>query len=289
MAKDWRKRFLFGKIWKRKLELRMKKIKISAAIIAKDEEKMIEDCLKSLAWVDEIVLIDSGSTDRTCDIADKYTAKIIKVKGGNYSDWRNEGLVNARGEWILYVDADERITPLLRKEIESLITNQQSEFNAYAIPRRNVILGKEMKHGGWWPDYVKRLYKKDKLEKWSGELHEEPVFTGNLDHLKNPMIHIKHSDLSQMVEKTNKWSEVEARLLYEANHPKMVWWRFIRIILTELWLRLIKLKGILDGVEGIIYSFYQAWSKFITYAKLWELQLENSKANLKIETNKIKL
>lgn len=261
------------------------KIKISVIIIAKNEEKKLPDCLKSVKWADEIVLIDSGSQDKTKDIARRYNAKIFEYNGGSYNDWRNEGLRKAKGRWILYVDADERVTPELKEEILKIVEGMKwnvENDNAYAIPRKNIILGKEMKHGGWWPDYVKRLFKKDKLKGWVGELHEEPVFQGELGYLKNPLIHLKHDNLSEMVDKTNKWSEIEAGLLYKSGHPKMTWWRFARIMLSELWLRLIIKMGFLDGVEGVIYAIYQMWSRFVTYGKLWEMQLKthNSKLTL---------
>lgn len=260
-----------------RIRKRMEKLKLSAVIIAKNEEKKIEDCVKSLAWVDEIIFVDSGSTDKTIEIAKKYNARVFMCEGGSYDSWRNEGLKRARGKWILYVDADERVTEALRDEIIQLINNPINQEGAYAIPRRNIILGKEMKHGGWWPDYVKRLFNRDVLIKWSGALHEEPHFKGELGLLKNPLLHLKHDNLSEMIEKTNIWSEKEAELLYRARHPRMAVWRFFRIILTELWFRLVVKKGFLDGAEGMIYAIYQSWSKFITYAKLWEMQLRGQK------------
>ena len=135
------------------------------------------------------------------------------------------------------------------------------------------MFGKEMKHVGLWPDYVIHFFKKENYLKWKGALHEYPEFEGKLGHLKNPLIHLKHDSLSEMVAKTNEWSETEAKLLYRAKHPRMSWWRFIRIMLTELWLRLVKQSGYRDGTKGAIYSFYQMWSKFITYAELWEMQI----------------
>lgn len=244
---------------------------LSVVIITRNSADKVGDCLKSVEnLADEILVIDGNSTDGTVEIARKYCARIVRQRGNGYSDWRNQGIKEARSEWIFYLDSDERVTPELSKEIEQELNSPH--YNAYAIPRRNIILGKEMRHGGWWPDYVKRLYKKSALRKWVGELHEEPVFEGNMGHLEEPMIHLKHDNLSEMVEKTNNWSEIEARLLLEAGHPPMSWWRFFRVIKTELLYRLIIKRGLLDGAEGIIYSIYQAWSKFVTYAKLWEIQ-----------------
>lgn len=244
---------------------------ISVVIITKNAASKIEDCLKSVKdLAGEILVVDGDSTDGTVGIAKKYGTRVVKQKGKGFSDWRTEGSKEAKGEWIFYLDFDERSTPELNREIKEIV--KKSSYIAYAIPRRNIILGKEMRHGGWWPDYVKRLYKRSSLRKWVGDLHEEPVFEGKMGHLKNPMVHLKHDNLSEMIEKTNKWSEIEAKLLFDANHPKMSWWRFFRIMLTEFWYRLIVKKGFLDRVEGVIYIVYQMWSKFITYAKLWEMQ-----------------
>lgn len=257
------------------------KVTLSVIIIAKNEVLKIGDAIDSVKGLaDEVIVLDGMSTDTTPSIAKKAGAKIIQQKGNNYSDWRNQGKKIAKGNWIFYLDADERVTPGLANEIKNLTAQQSNSpaaYSAYAIPRKNIILGYEMRYGGWWPDYVKRLFKKDDLRGWKGELHEEPSFTGEMEHLKEPLLHIKHDNLSGMIEKTNKWSVIEARLLLESNHPRMSWWRFFRIMVTELWSRLIIQRGFLDGTTGIIYAIYQMWSKFITYGKLWEMQLQTRK------------
>lgn len=249
-------------------------IKISGIIIAKNEEEKIADCLKSLKWADEIVLIDNESSDNTAEIAKKAGAKVYSFKGGTYADRKNFGAEKAEGDWLLYVDADERVTTLLQREVTSEIQKLKSRISAYAVPRSNIILGKELTHGGWWPDYVKHLVKKSALIKWEGDLHEEPKFTGKLGYLKNPLVHLKHDNLSDMVVKTNSWSGTEARLMLEAGHPPMNVPRFLTAIMREFWLRMIKQKAFLDGTEGVIYAMYQVYSRFISYAKLWEMQLK---------------
>lgn len=251
----------------------MKNIKISVVVIAKNEELMLKDCLSSVEWADEIILVDTGSTDKTRLIAKEYGANIIEHANGSFSDWRNAGLKEAKGEWIFYVDADERVSATLKQEILQRITEKDGP-TAYAIPRKNIILNKEMKHGGQWPDYQMRFFKKETLKGYKNELHEVAEFIGKQGYLKAPLIHLKHNNISDMVEKTNKWSLIEARLLFDSHHPQMSWWRFLRIMITELWYRLIVLRGFLDGPEGVIYAFYLTWSKFLTYAKLWELQLK---------------
>ena len=251
--------------------------KVSAIVLAGNAEDLIKDCLESLSWVDEILVINTGSTDKTVDIARKFKAQVFTAPKGSFSDWRNFGAKKAEGDWLFYVDADERVTPLLRREIETEIEKENQEYTAFAIPRRNFILGKELRHGGWWPDYAKRLFRRGKFKKWTGELHEEPVFEGKLGHLGNPLIHLKHDNLSDMVEKTNEWSEIEARLMYDANHPPMNIPRFITAMFREFWLRMVRQIAFLDGPKGIIYALYQVYSRFISYAKLWELQLEKKK------------
>ncbi|KKQ43495.1 MAG: glycosyltransferase [Microgenomates group bacterium GW2011_GWC1_37_8] len=261
-----------------------KKIKISVIIIAKNEEEKIGGCLKSVEWVDEVIVINNESTDRTEEIAKKYGARVINYENGTYSSRKNKGAKEAKGKWLLYIDADERVTPDLRKEINSLITNYESqttEYSAYAIPRRNIILGKEMKHGGWRPDYVKHLLRKDALIGWKGELHEEPIFKGELAHLKGALLHLKYDNLSDIVTKTNDWSEIEAKLMFEANHPPMNIPRFFTAMGREFWLRMIRQMAFLDGVEGIIYAIYQVYSRFISYAKLWEMQIRDKKYEIR--------
>ncbi len=254
---------------------------LAVVVIAKDEEKMIGECLDSVKWVDEILVVDHGSIDKTAEIARKHRARVIKLsreEKPNYSKPRNVGLKEAKGEWILYLDADERVTEGLKKEIMNLVHDDPTSSGlrgvySYAIPRINVIFGKEFRHGGWWPDYVKRLYKKDKLKRWQGELHEEPVYKGEMGKLKNPMRHIKHETLPEMLEKTNNWSDLEARLMFDSGHPKMNVPRFMSAMWREFYKRMIKGLAFLDGGEGIIMAMYQVYSRFISYAKLWELQI----------------
>lgn len=236
------------------------KNKISAIILVggKIDEKLFKKCLDSVSWCDEVVKVDTQNLK------------------GSFADWRNEGAKRAIGDWLFYIDTDEEVSDNLRKEIELKINNLKLKITAYAIPRENILLGKHMRFGGWWPDYVLRLIKKDSLLGWKGELHEQPEIRGEVRKLKEPLIHRSHRSLSEMVEKTNEWSEIEAKLLYDSRHPQMTWWRFFSVAFREFWYRGILKMGFLDGVVGIIEIIYQMFSRMITYAKLWELQL-NSK------------
>lgn len=248
-------------------------MKLSILIITKDEEKMLPGCLKTVVFANEVIVVDTGSTDKTIKIAKRSGAKVYKyTKGKNFSDYRNYALKKATNKWILYIDADERVTPELKKEILSTIEHPIENTFTYAIPRKNIILGKELAHGGWYPDYVKRLYLKSKLKRWTGDLHEEPEYVGDIGHLKNSLIHDKHETIPEMVDKTNKWSEIEARLMFDANHPPMNIPRFLSAMYREFQHRMINQMAFRDGSIGVIMAMYQVYSRFISYAKLWELQ-----------------
>lgn len=216
------------------------------------DKTLLGKCLNSLSWADEIIRVETDG---------------IK---GSFSEWRNYGAKKAKGDWLFYVDSDEEVTGELREEILKNVA--EGKYSAYAIPRKNILLGHEMRYGGWRPDYVLRLIKKDALVKWEGELHEQPKIKGDVGKLKNPLIHNSHRSLTEMVEKTNRWSEIEAKLLFESGHPKMNIARFISAGAREFWYRGVRKVGFLDGTIGVIEVFYQTYSRLITYAKLWELQ-----------------
>ncbi len=258
---------------------------LSVVILTKNEEKQIATCLKSVLWADEIVIIDSGSADNTLEIAKQYTKKIINKTFTNFSDLRNEGLKQAKHDWILYVDADEEITKDLADEIRSVILgseatpgskkdrfwtsqNDENGIGAYFVTRRNFYLGQE------WPvkDKVERLFKKDKLTGWQGQVHESPQIKGEKGELKNELTHRTHNSLEEMLNNTIVWSDFEAEARFKANHPSVTWWRIFRMMLTSFWEYYVKQRGWSVGTVGLMESIYQSFSIFITYAKLWELQ-----------------
>ncbi|MBL7036482.1 glycosyltransferase family 2 protein [Candidatus Microgenomates bacterium] len=224
----------------------------------KFDKGLYRKCINSLSWTNEIIKV------KTDDIK------------GSFADWRNEGFKEASGDWILYIDTDEEVSVALMEEIMSVIKKNSGKVGCFAIPRKNIIFGKEFKHGGQFPDYQKRLFNRSNFSKWTGRLHEEPSYKGFLEHLKNPITHHKNSSISEMIKKTNKWSELEAEEMIKANHPKMNIFRFFSAGLREFWLRFVKQLSFLDGVEGIIYAMYQVFSRLISYSKLWEKQLSKT-------------
>ncbi|MDD4026871.1 MAG: glycosyltransferase family 2 protein [Candidatus Shapirobacteria bacterium] len=250
---------------------------LSIIVLAGNEEQMIVDCLKSCNWTNEIILVAANSTDNTVNLAKKTipSIKIIKTKdeyNKNFSKWRNLGYQAATKDWILYIDADERIPLKLKKEIISNINKKNNKISHYDIPRANHYLGKRVHFGGSYPDYVKRLYCKKYFKGYKGILHEEPLIVGFLEHLKSDLLHYTHRDLNSMVNKTLAWTDMEAKALFQNNHPPVVWWRFIRMMLTKIWQRLIIQKMWCDGTVGWISVLFETFDTFLIYARLWEIQ-----------------
>jgi len=260
----------------------VKKNNLSIIILAGNEEKMIVDCLISCQWANEIILVAANSTDNTVNLAKKTVTniKIVKTQdeyNKNFSKWRNLGFKSSSQDWILYIDADERITTELKSKILDIIKHK-SKFSHYAIPRANFYLGKRVFYGGSYPDYVKRLFFRDSFQGYKGILHEEPIISGELGYIDSDLIHYTHRDLTSMVNKTLVWSDTEAQALFKNNHPPVVWWRFIRMMLTKTWERLIKQQMWRDGTVGWISVIFEVFNTFLIYARLWELQQkQNSK------------
>lgn len=251
-------------------------MKLSAIIIARNEEKNIVECIKSLSFADEILLIDNKSTDKTAQRAKALGAIIYTVEGLDFSYIRNIGKEKAKGAWLLYIDADERVTVQLKQEIEGVI--KVARYEAYEVARQNYYLDH------LWPkqELMIRLVKKKSLIGWQGSLHETPLIVGTVGILSGSLLHYTHSDLSHMVEKTNEWSEIEAQLRYKSGHPQIAAWRIFRVMITTFCRYYIVNSGWKVGTVGLIESIYQAFSIFVTYAKLWELQNKN---NLKPNRN----
>jgi len=250
--------------------------KISGIIIAKNEQNLIKGALESLSFCDEIIVIDNESKDRTKEIAQKHKAKVYEFKSDSFSEMRNYGLSVATYDWILYLDADERISEELKESIKNILADG-SKHSAFFLKRRNYYFGKNE-----WPyvEKLERFFKKEKLKEWKGKLHESPVIDGDVGELEGHILHLTHRDLESMVEKTIQWSETEALLRYNAGHPDVAWWRFPRVMISAFLSSYIKQRGYKAGAIGVIESMYQAFSIFITYAKLWELQ-HNQKAKNK--------
>lgn len=243
---------------------------ISVVIITKNEEGRIRMCLESVKWADEIIVLDNGSIDKTIQIAKQFTSKVFTFTDTDFSSLRNKGMEKALGDWVLYIDSDERVLLPLRQEIEAIV--KSNDISALAICRKNIVFGQKVKYGPFWPDWVIRLLKKKDFETWVGKVHEYPKFKGNLGYSKNCLLHLTHRNLDQMILKSLEWSKIDAQLRLESGHPKMSGWRFLRIFISELFYQGIRRKGFFNGTVGIMDSILQTFSMFMTYIRLWQLQ-----------------
>lgn len=243
---------------------------LSVIVIAKNEEDKILTCLESVKWVDEIIVVDNASRDKTKEIAKKFTEKVFSVEMDDFSHLRNFGFEKTKGDWVLYVDADERVLKDLREEINSLISD--SVNSAYALSRKNIIFGKEEKYGPFWPDWVIRLIKRSDFINWVGSVHEYATFKGSLGYSKNSLLHLTHRNINQIVLKSLDYSKIDAKLRLKSGHPKMIGWRLLRILFTETINQGIFKRGFFAGTIGTMDSILQVFSLIITYVRLWELQ-----------------
>ncbi|MBI2617160.1 glycosyltransferase family 2 protein [Candidatus Gottesmanbacteria bacterium] len=239
---------------------------ISAIIITRNEAANIESCIRKLSFAREVIVVDNDSSDLTAQIAKTSKAQVFRIPGVDFSYLRNVGKEKATSEWLFYVDADERPSDGLIAEMQQAI--QKTKFSAFEILRQNYFFGKI-----WGsPERMIRLIRKGALLGWQGSLHETPIVIGKVGSLDSLLLHYTHEKLHSMVEKTNEWSEIEARLRYKNNHPPISWWRFIRVMIVAFWQSFWVNGGWKAGTYGLIEAIYQAYSMFITYAKLWEKQ-----------------
>jgi glycosyltransferase involved in cell wall biosynthesis len=245
----------------------MNKSPLSILILVKNAAATLEQTLKSCQFAEEIIILNDASTDNSLAIAAKHHAKVIDAKEIGFAKKRNQLAAEASNDWLLFIDADEVITPKLQPEIESIINTDSPRV--YRVRRRNFFLGKEM-----YSDAVERLFHQSLFLGYEGEVHEHPnVKEGEkVINLLNPLIHNTHLSITSMLSKTNEWSEIEAKLRLEAGHPAMAWWRLVRIGITTYFGQYVGKKLFRFGREGLFEAYFQMVDKLIVYVKLWEKQ-----------------
>ena len=243
-------------------------MKLSAVVLTHNSGAVIGDCLQSLSFTDEIIVVDSGSADNTLALA--VSARIYKRKLVSFSAQRNFAIKQAKYPWVLMIDSDERVPDKLAKEIKTVIS--LDSFSAYRMKRLNYFFGKEMKHGGYWPDWQTRLFRVKDFLKYTGTVHESPYFNGLLGSLKTHLIHFSHNNISECLEKSIVWTKKEAEQFIKAGHPPITWWRLLKVIVWEFCYRYFKKLAILDGYVGLVESLLQAMNRFYVYQQVWEQQ-----------------
>lgn len=253
----------------------MNRKKISVYIITYNEEAKIRECLESVKWADEIVVLDSFSTDKTVEICREYTDKVIQHEFAGFGKSRNVAVQHTSYDWVLSVDADERVTRELRDEIlEKLKT--EPDADAYFVPRINFFLGHRVRHCGWYPDYRQlQFFHKDRV-KYSDQLvHEGFILSGNASYLHGHILHYPFMNLDQFFRKMDLYSSLRAEEMFRQNKRFKIYHLFFNPLSMFIKIFILK-RGFLDGTVGLMISVLYAYYTLVKYAKLWE-KIEKTK------------
>jgi len=246
---------------------------LSVVIITKNEERDLPRCLRSVWFADEIVVLDSGSTDRTVEIAREFTDKVfVSADWPGFGPQKNRALTHATGDWVLSLDADEWVPAELAEEIQSVIKNGAQ--SVYKIPRLSTFCGKIIRYSGWYPDYVARLFRRSCAQFSNDLVHERIVYEGVSGTLKQSLRHNSYHDIKEVMEKIVRYAHDGAQNRYQRGERTS----FSRALLSSLWafirswiLRL----GVLDGKAGFQIALMGAESTFYRHARMLELQKKN--------------
>ncbi len=243
---------------------------LSAIVLTLNEQHHLGDCLASLQWADEVIVFDSFSTDQTLAIARSYGATIIQHRFENYAQQRNAALSQTQADWVLFVDADERVPPELAQEIRQVI--QQPEPAGWWLPRHNYIFGKLTLHTGWYPDYQLRLLRRDRAHyDPHRHVHELPALDGPEGHLQHPLVHLNYDDLAEFIEKQHRYTRYDASILH-AQGRRARPQNYILQPLRQFYWRFITLQGWRDGWHGLRLSALMAYFQFWLYKYLNEAE-----------------
>jgi glycosyltransferase involved in cell wall biosynthesis len=250
--------------------------KVSVTVIAKNEAADLADALRSVAWADEIVVVDAESSDATASIARQFTDRVIVRPWPGYVDQKNFAASSASHDWIFSLDADERVTPALATEVRGVVSSDPANA-AFRVPRVTWHLGRWIRSTDWYPDYQVRLYDR-RAARWTGRyVHEHVEVRGGTGRLTSDLQHFPYRDVAEHLETIDTYTTYAARQMYESGrragildqvaHPPLA---FLRNYLLR--------GGIRDGVPGFIISTMNAYYVFLKFAKLWELSLKSPKA-----------
>ena len=241
--------------------------KISVIIITKNEEENIRDCLNSIKWADEILIVDSGSKDKTIEIARGFTEKIFEKKWEGFAVQKRYALSLTSNELVLNLDADERVSEKLKEEIQGL----NFSYDGYFIPRENYFLNKKITTCGWEKDIQLRLFKKSSAKVTEKLIHEGFVVDGKVDYLKNPIVHFTFTSIEKSFSKINSYSTLQALEVYR-NKKKVTSGTIVSHGLSAFLRYYFSLKGYKDGIFGLMISLFNSITTLLTYMKIWEYQ-----------------
>ncbi len=240
--------------------------RLSVIIVAKNEANNIADCVRSALFADEVIVLDSGSTDRTAELAEAAGAKVVTTDWPGYGPQNHRGIDMATGDWFFSLDADERITPALAAEIRAAI--EQADVNGFRVPRISMYCGRFMHHGGWRPDYTWRLARRGQGRFTEHYLHAHLEVSGRTGTLRESIVHYSFRDMESVLEKTNRYSSAGARDLLARGRKGSLsraishgLWAFIRTYFLRL--------GFLDGRWGFMLAVSNAEGTYYRYIKMW--------------------
>jgi hypothetical protein len=243
---------------------------LKAVILTLNEERHIAACIDSLRWTDGIVVLDSFSSDKTAELAQKAGAEIIQHRFENYSQQRNVALENVDSEWIFFLDADERATPALGDEIRHVIAHQDKA--GWWVPRHNYIFGHRMRGAGWWPDHQLRLLHRDRAHYDPNRaVHEEAILDGEAGYLTQPFIHYNYETLQQFIAKQRKYTDFDAAILLQKGVRPKFYTPYTQIP-RHFWWRFVTLGGWRDGLHGILLSGLMSYYEMRKYQRVRKIQ-----------------
>ncbi len=249
-------------------------LELSVAIVTLNEEATLARTLASVAWAKEIIVVDSGSIDRTAEIARAHGARVIEREWPGFVAQKNFAIEQCSGAWVLSLDADEELTPELQQEIQKLLAANPT-LHAYYLKRRNYFLGRWIKHGGFYPDAKLRLFRRSTAKFAERAVHETIAFDGKTETLKFDLIHHAYPTLTNYIEHMNRYSSLGAEVLIARGRTSTSWLAFVmNVCVVPQWMfqwnyffRL----GFLDGRGGLLLHLYHAVYTSWKYAKAWDL------------------
>jgi glycosyltransferase involved in cell wall biosynthesis len=243
---------------------------ISAIILSKNEEKNIRACIESVLWCDEIIVIDDNSEDETVRIAKNLGAMVyMHDLNRDFAAQRNFGLEKARQEWVLFIDADERVSDALRLEITGTISARRNRYVGYYLRRSDVLWGRKMQHGETAKIKLLRLGRKES-GKWNGSVHEKWEMTGHVAELREELLHYPHPSLKEFLTEVNFYTDIRAAELHRKK-IKSSWWTILLYTKGKFFQNYILRLGFLDGIPGIVSATMMSFHSFLVRGKLWLL------------------
>ena len=243
-------------------------VPLSVVILAKNEAGRIRDCLASVAWADDRLVVDDESTDDTVRIAESLGARVVRRKMDVEGRHRNWAHAQAKHEWVLSLDADERVTPELAEEIRGVVHNG-APTPLYAIPRRNYIGATWLQHGGWYPSAQVKLFKKSAFRWEETTVHPRAIADANAGTLRHDLIHYSYRDLADFVQKLNRQTTLEAEK-WLADGRRMTFGKALWRTVDRAWRSYIGKQGYRDGFLGLFVAVMGGLYQFLSYAKYWE-------------------